>query len=279
MPLLATVFATSRKWTPPKHGEKQPISVAILTTIINAVPSYDGAQLSLPAAVRDACILGSFTGSRVSEYAQSQLGRGVPFNLVPANAASGPEGGKPIAFIDADFTFFTAEKLEVDHTRAFQAAYLRIRFRYAKGIRTFTFRMFAAIPASPFCPVLAGWRTVHRWAVVAPGPDTPLFCFLRTFLSKRPSFLTDRHMTAALRAAAAKTHPDPKHLVHQHMTAITAHSLRVFACLCLKMAGWDEDNIAHQLRWESQAIKFYIRQALFQADAIGASLFTSALAI
>ena len=86
-------------------------------------------------------------------------------------------------------------------------------------------------------------------------------------------------MTTALRAAAAKTHPDPSHLVHQHMVAITAHSLRVFACLCLKLAHWDEEDIAHQLRWESTAIKFYIRQALFQADAIGALLFTTALAL
>ena len=86
-------------------------------------------------------------------------------------------------------------------------------------------------------------------------------------------------MIAALRAAAKKIHPDASHLVHHHMAAITAQSLRVFAYLCLKLAGWDEDAIAHQLRWESMAIKTYIRQAMFQADAIGASLFKSALAI
>ena len=279
VPLLETVFETARKWTPPKHDEKQPISVAILTTIVRAVPSRDGAELTLPAAVRDACILGSFTGSRVSEYAQTQLRKGTRFNTVPLNTASGREGGKPIAFVIGDFTFFSADKLEVLNTQAHQAAYIRIRFRFTKAGRAFTFRMFAAIPKSPFCPVLAGARAVKRWLIVAPGTNTPLFCFWHTFLSKRPSFLLDRHMTAALRAAAKKTHPDASHLVHQHMASITAHSLRVFACLCLKLAGWDEEAIAHQLRWESSAIKTYIRQAMFQADTIGASLFKSALAI
>jgi hypothetical protein len=86
-------------------------------------------------------------------------------------------------------------------------------------------------------------------------------------------------MTTVLRAAAAKTHPDPSHLVHQHMVAVTAYSLRGFECLCLKLATWDEEDIAHQLRWESTAIKFYIRQAIFQANAIRASLFTTALAL
>ena len=84
-------------------------------------------------------------------------------------------------------------------------------------------------------------------------------------------------MTTALRKAAAAAHPDKSHIIHQHMAAISAHSLRVFACLCLRQAGWDEDSISYQLRWDSSAIKYYIRQSMLQVDAIGATLFNRAL--
>ena len=85
-------------------------------------------------------------------------------------------------------------------------------------------------------------------------------------------------MTTAL-CAVAKTHPDPLYQVHQHMVVFTAHSLRVFACICLKLENWDKEDIVHQLHWDSTAIKFNIRQAIFQADAIEASLFNPALVL
>ena len=137
--------------------------------------------------------------------------------------------------------------------------------------------MFSRLPSSPFCPVQAALRAYRRWARIAPGPDTPIFCFLSAFFSKTPSYLADSHITDALRLAAKKAHPDPRHLVHQHLHAISAHSLRVFACLCLQLAGWDEDTISYQLRWNSDAIKHYLRQSVLQVDAIGSSMLHSAL--
>ena len=84
-------------------------------------------------------------------------------------------------------------------------------------------------------------------------------------------------MTTALRAAAAAAHPDPKHIIHKHLTAISSHSLRVYACLCLRQAGWDEDAIAHQLRWNSTAVKYYIRQSILHVDQLSATLFANAV--
>ena len=80
-------------------------------------------------------------------------------------------------------------------------------------------------------------------------------------------------MTSALRIAALLTYLEGTHLVHQLIEAVSNHSLRVFACLFFKLAGWDEEAIAHELCWNSDTIKFYIRQALFQADEVGVSLF------
>ena len=67
--------------------------------------------------------------------------------------------------------------------------------------------------------------------------------------------------------------------MHQRANSLASKSLRVFACLSLKIAGWDEDTISHQLRWSSDAVKFYVRQSTFQTDSVGASLFKSALVL
>ena len=137
--------------------------------------------------------------------------------------------------------------------------------------------MFRSLPSSSFCPVRAAYRTMKRWALIAPGEDTPIFCFLSSFFSKKASYLSDVHIANALRLAARKAHPDPKHLVHQHINAISAHSLRVFACLCLQQAGWDENTISYQLLWNSEAIKHYLRQSVIQVDVISVSLLQTAL--
>ena len=86
-------------------------------------------------------------------------------------------------------------------------------------------------------------------------------------------------MTSALRKAAITAYPSPHHIMRQQEDALHSQSLRVFACLCLKLGGWDEEKISHQLRWNSDAVKYYIRQSPFQADEVGAVLFTKALVI
>jgi hypothetical protein len=249
----------------------------MLHHIVDRVGTSSFTEFTLPAVVRYAIILATFTGSRVSEYAQTQAKQHSPFAIVSINSASGIEGGKPIAFTASDFQFYSADQLELEPSVTETAAYLRVRFRYTKGAHTFTSRMFARLKSSPFCPVRAASRTIQRWSSIAPGADTPVFCYLASFFSKRPSFLSDSHITQVLRTAASKAHPDPRHLVHQHIHAISAHSLRVFACLCLQQAGWDEDTISYQLRWNSTAIKHYLRQSVIQVDAIGATLLKAAL--
>ena len=137
--------------------------------------------------------------------------------------------------------------------------------------------MFASIPSSPFCPVAAGYRVVHRWLALQPGDSTPLFCYLPSSLTRTAFFLQDTHMTAALRSAAVRSYPNEQHIIRLNLSAISSHSLRVFACLCLQIAGWSHDDISHQLRWDSDAVQYYIRQSLVQVDAVSASILTSAL--
>ncbi len=276
VPLLEQVFDSVRKWTPPKRPERQPISFLILTDLAAQVGHATGAELLTAAAIRDAVIIGTFTGSRVSEYAQGQLRAGSKFQSVPFNAASGKQGGNPIAFMFSDFHFYSIERIELSPPAASKARYLQIRFRYCKGTaRTFAYRLFSAMPSFPLCPVQAALRVIRRWCALQPGANTPLFCY---FLAKQKSsvhFLSAKLVTQALRASAARVYPNPNHIVRQHIGSISSHSLRVFACLCLKTAGWKEDDISHRLRWDSDAVNFYIRQSCSQVDALSASLVSS----
>ena len=80
----------------------------------------------------------------------------------PINTASGKHGGEAIAFIRADFSFYSDGRVELFTAVIATASYLRVRFRYTKGSRNFVYRMFAAIPLSPFCPVQAAARVVQR---------------------------------------------------------------------------------------------------------------------
>ena len=171
------------------------------------------------------------------------------------------------------FSLFLSTRLEVVFTLDHLAAYVDISFRYTKDIWTFEQHMFVAIPLSLFCSVLAAARVIKQWSILTPCINTPVFYFSTTFLSKAPHYLFEAQMTFALRSAAILTHSEENHLVHQLIESISTHSLRVFARLYLKIVGWNKEDIAHQLRWSLDAIKCYIRQALFQADKVGSSLF------
>ena len=72
------------------------------------MPSYKGTYLALAAVVRNASILGTFTDFRVSDYAQDQPVKVLPFSTVTFNAANSSNGGHPIALILQDFSFFSS---------------------------------------------------------------------------------------------------------------------------------------------------------------------------
>ena len=74
-------------------------------------------------------ILGIFTGFHVLEYAQSNTVAGVSFAIILRNAVSGVEGGKPLAFIRADFQFYYYYRTSVPNDGEY-TWYVNIRFRF-----------------------------------------------------------------------------------------------------------------------------------------------------
>ena len=106
-----------------------PITVAILADLCTSASTPSAVDdLLLPAVIRDAAILGTFTGSRVSEYAQGKVPKGDEYSRVPINTASGEEGGRALSFHRLDFRFYSKCKLELLGAAIVDAAYLEVRF-------------------------------------------------------------------------------------------------------------------------------------------------------
>jgi hypothetical protein len=63
-------------------------------------------------------------------------------------------------------------------------------------------------------------------------------------------------------------HPDPSHYMHKNAHCIVAHSLRVSACVALHNAGVSLDDITFRLRWNSDAVKAYIRDCARTIDEL-----------
>ena len=189
-----------------------------------------------------------------------------------------PKAVSPLPSSYKIFPFFDNTGIQLAITYPVAPRYMRIQFRYSKGtVRSFTYQMFASIPSSPFCHVAAGYRVVRRWLALQPGDSTLLFCYLPSSLTRAAFSPQDTHMTAALRSAVVRSYPNEQHIMRLNLSAISSHSLRIFACLCLQTAGWSHDDISHQLRWDSDVVQYYIRHSLVQVNAVIASILTSAL--
>jgi hypothetical protein len=144
---------------------------------------------------------------------------------------------------------------------------IRIRFRYDKGGRTnFSERTFNCVTSLDeslafLCPVATSLRVLLRWSLICRDPTAPVFCFKPTPNSKR-RFLMDSRVTTALRTAVISLYPDPSHIYRINIKDVRTHSVRVYACLVLHQAGFQDFEIEYKLRWCSKAWMVYIRENL-----------------
>ena len=116
-------------------GEKEEQSPSLTPDIIaDLINTASQAPLhSVLPCTRDGIILGSYTGSRCSEYCRSKRKTNDPFGLVPSNPHTVPFDGWPIAFTAVDFSFLSKEKILIPHSLRHLAAFIQIRFRFDKG--------------------------------------------------------------------------------------------------------------------------------------------------
>lgn len=223
--------------------------------------------LSLPAVVFDVIRLGFFTGSRAGELVQTKPSRSLVFATVPLTSAAGPWQGTPLAFISEDFEFISATGVCLPPSAAETAAQVRIRFRYDKSRRVGQFRTFHCVPSSPLCPVQATLSLLRRASRLCVPSGHPLAVYADGVRSPGYRFVSSDQVTQFLRHLVCQVYPDPAHCLRRHVSGFMMHSLRVTACLALWAAGFTEEQIAFRLRWNSDAIRLYIREAPLSVDA------------
>ena len=132
---LSNLLADRHNWKK-KRDKKEPLTGSILDAMLELVTLDPQGILSAMSAVYDWCHFNLFTGSRLGEYGQSKPPKGAPndwFTTAPNSKDVLAEWrGKPLAFIEEDFTFYTSKKIalsmEAVLTDPARAAILRIRY-------------------------------------------------------------------------------------------------------------------------------------------------------
>jgi hypothetical protein len=121
-PYLQEHIRLSAAWQQPKPV-KEPFTVLMFDALCLRLESASSTRLgflSKEAAVYDWMRLGVFTGSRVSEYAQTKLKAGQQFQvLTPDISKAGIWAGARLAFIIVDFTLLDANLHFIPCTRPF----------------------------------------------------------------------------------------------------------------------------------------------------------------
>jgi len=279
VPSLNLFYNSMNKWKK-KSSKALPLNPTIISHLVSI------ATLSKPfseaCCIRDAVILGCFTGSRCGEYCAGKHHPGDEFGKVPANVLTTEFEGWPIAFTASDITFLDASLHVIPYPLAQSAASMvRIRFRYDKGGGcNFSERTFHKVPSSNdfhsfLCPVATCIRILFRWSSISNDPLVPVFCWRPTPKSHR-RFLTAIKVTAALRKATIALYPDESHFYRINLSDVRTHSIRVYACLALCAANLDDHVIEYKLRWASKAWKVYLRENWSQISDQTVAVFNAA---
>jgi hypothetical protein len=169
-PYIREQLAQRAAWSQPRP-KKEPYTIDMFKALESFVKSQsDGmdAFLAVEYAVYDWTRLGLFTGSRIAEYAQTRLKATDRYNAIPTTSDAGVWAGQALAFIRADFTFYT-EQHELIELAYLHRAYLKgkvvavhIRFRFDKSPRNFSIRKFQRTDDPILDPVAAAVSCIHR---------------------------------------------------------------------------------------------------------------------
>ena len=258
-----------KKWEK-KKSKALPLTPETIADLIKSASSAPP-HSTLPCT-RNSVILGSYTGSRCSEYCRGKRKKLEPFGCDPFNPNTEPFGGWPIALAPEDFTFLSKKKVIIPHSLAHTAAFVQVRFRFNKGGRgNFSVRTFAKVLTNDAslafcCPIITtSCRIISRWSLISNTTKSPVFCYLKTPKKARAiAFLDDQLVTFTICISVKRVYPDPEHIFRININDFWTHSIRVYACLVLNAAGLPDHIIEFQLRWSSVAWKEYTKENFSQ---------------
>jgi hypothetical protein len=273
-PYIHELISQRAAWSQPTP-RKEPYTYRMLATqatfLATSTLSPNKTFLTQEYVVWDWLRLGIFTGSRLSEYGQSNLRRGQRYQVIPSSEDTGIWAGQPLAFIRADFTFYDANDCLIAHEDIFhchrkkQIMMVHIRFRYDKSADNFSTRKFPSSTDAILNPVDATVSILHRAAILGIAPNEPIGVYGGKL---RYCFLRDSHVRDILRRICIRTYPDTTHYLRVHIQRLVPHSNRVTAAVCLQMGGATLADIAFRLRWHITSVPTYLRECFQEVGPI-----------
>jgi hypothetical protein len=263
-PLIGDRIEQCRKWGKPRD-KREPYTFDMLTTFHNQVSTATATDprlfLDLQHLIFDTQCLGIFTGSRVSEYAQSK-GPAGQISRVPKAATASKAPPLAIALVAQDFVFLSKSGTIIPHKelshRPSAAHQLQITFRHDKSGRNHSVRKYGR-GDKWLCPISAAINLLHRARTLRIPPADPI-CAYRSVHSSQHRFLRDTQVTDTMRRICTETYPNPNHFLRQNIHRFASHSNRVTAAVALNQAGLPIDDIAQRLRWKPDSVAFYLRE-------------------
>jgi hypothetical protein len=196
---------------------------------------------------------GRITGPRCGEYGQKTQSD-VEYHVYPS-------GNRVIkAWIGVDFTFRDKQKRNIDMDSMDESSLdnlssVTVKWRLQKNRQNGQSVTIAADPKNPLlCPVRNAMHLVLRKKRLKHSLELPLAVFANK--SGDVKYLTGSKITEILRKAAKRAHPD---WTKEQINKISAHSIRVWACVLLSEAGKQPDFIKKRLRWMGDSYMLYLR--------------------
>jgi hypothetical protein len=268
-----TACSQRAAWSQPKK-KKEPYTLDMfqaLAGFIHSMRDATEAFLTVEHAVFDWTRLGLFTGSRVSEYAQTRLKAGIRYNTIPQTPDAGIWAGQPLAFVRDDFTFYSASHEIiplsdiVQSHRLQQLVAVHIRFRFDKSPTNFSVRKFRATQDPILDPVAAPVSCIHRADLLDFTEWEPIGVYYSSRQGSR--FLRDYNVSKVMRQACMWAYPNPLHYMRVHINSLVPHSNRITAAVSLKLDGTSDEEIAFRLRWHVSSVPTYLRECFQQVGA------------
>lgn len=265
VPYIGERIKQCQKWQKPRE-KREPYTFSMFQTFRRQIRQAEKVNptsfLGRHSLVFDTQCLGLFTGSRVSEYAQSK-GAKDAVSRVPPRLGQPKMECLPVAFVAQDFVFLSKQGTIVSHTDLFTnpslAEQVQITFRHDKSGRNYAVRKFGK-GKGWLCPILAASRLLYRAHLLHINAIDPI-CAYACPASATPRYLRDTHVTDAMRQIVIDTYPDPNHYLRININRIASHCNRVTAAVALSQTAMTIDEIAQRLRWKPESVAFYLRES------------------
>ncbi len=273
-PYLREIISQRKAWSVPRP-KKEPFTIDMFRSLaeyLRSSPDVLATFLRREYAVYDWTRLGIFTGSRVAEYAQTRLKKGIRYNVIPTSDDAGIWAGQALAFLRDDFIFYDTNHTLIEHSQLHRqhlqgdVQSVHIRFRFDKSPRNFSIRKFQSTKDVILDPVAAAISILHRADLLSVPLWEPIGVFGTA--PKKFSFLRDFHISSIMKKACVWAYPDETHYMRVHIDQIVPHSNRITAAVSLKLGGATDEEIAFRLRWHVSSVPTYLRECFQQVGAI-----------